>query len=119
MRNPLRLDANRCGVFTFIARGFSGSERFEQILVVVSIALAGWSVRRGIRMHGDHRVLIVYGAAVVFILLGCLFSEGLLHLGLVLPGGGLFVCSYAMNHRFRRGCGCHHHRLEPTIPVES
>ena len=85
----------------FAGHSFLADERLENIIVAISIALAGLSIWAGIRIHGERRLLILFGAALVFIVGGRGVEGGPWETPCMVLGGLLFVCGHFLNHRLR------------------
>jgi len=77
-------------------------------MIVLSVILASLGVRRGIRIHRDHRLWILFGGGAISLLASHALAHGIFQLALAVTGGMLFVVSHWINHRLRRCCGCNH-----------
>ena len=105
------LCAIHCAVVPFAATvlpllgfGFLADERIEGTVFLTSIALASASVCWGIRIHGQRRILILFGAALFFMLTGKRFTSPAVEIAMIVPGAGLFVCGHLLNQRLCRSC---------------
>jgi hypothetical protein len=96
-------------VLPLVGLGFLADERTERIVLITSVALASTSVCWGIRIHRQRRILVLFGAALVLILAGRVFAQGVLEIALVVPGAVLFVCGHLVNNHLSRRCkSCGH-----------
>jgi hypothetical protein len=96
-------------VLPLLGFGFLADERIERTVLIASIALASASICWGIRVHRQHRILLLFGAALCLILVGKTFARDKLEIALVVPGAILFVCGHGLNRRLSRHCGkCDH-----------
>jgi hypothetical protein len=94
-------------ILPFVGYSFLANERLENMIIGLSILLAAVSVWSGVRVHGQHRILFLFGAAFVLIIVGRAFAQGPIQLACTVPGGLLFVCGHFVNHRLRhRGHAC-------------
>jgi MerC mercury resistance protein len=85
----------------FVGHSFLADGRLENIIVAISITLAGLSVWAGIRVHGERRLLIPFGAALVLIIAGRGSEGGVWEMPCMVLGGLLFVYGHFVNHRLR------------------
>ena len=84
--------------------GFLTDKRAEQIALAVSIALAGTSICWGIRIHGQRRLLALFGAALLFIGVGHGSMDGSVEVVMVAIGTTLFAYGHLINHRLCSAC---------------
>jgi hypothetical protein len=109
------LCAIHCALMPFLAAilplagfRFLDDARFEWVMIALSITLASLGVRRGIHLHHDNRVWILFGAGAISLLASRVLAHGVFQLAFAVAGGLLFVFSHWINHRLGRSCGCHH-----------
>ena len=103
--------AIHCAVVPFAATilplvgfGFLANKRVEHSVLLVSVALASVSVCWGIRIHRQRRILAIFGAALVLIMVGRGFADGFAEIGFIVMGAALFSCGHLLNHRLCRSC---------------
>jgi MerC mercury resistance protein len=89
---------------SFLGFGFLADERVERTILLVSIALASASVCWGIRIHGQRRILLLFGAALLLIVTGREFAEGPAETAFVVLGSTLFTCGHVLNHNLCQSC---------------
>jgi hypothetical protein len=85
----------------FAGHSFLADGTLENIIVAISITLAGVSVWAGIRVHGERRLLILFGAALVLIIAGRGSEGGPWEMPCMVLGGLLFVYGHFVNHRLK------------------
>jgi len=91
-------------ILPLLGLGFLADKRIERIVFLASIALASGSVCWGIRIHGQRRILILFGAALFLMLTGKGFASQAVEIAMIVPGAGLFVCGHLLNQRLCRSC---------------
>ena len=103
--------AIHCAIVPFAATilpllgfGFLADERIERTVFLASVALASMSVCWGIRIHRQRRILILFGAALLLMVVGKGLTSQPAEMALVIPGAGLFVCGHVLNQRLCRSC---------------
>ena len=87
---------------------FLANPALENSILGSSRLLASFSVYRGLRIHRQPRILILFGAALVLIVIGRTAVHGAMETPFLAAGGFLFVCGHFVNHRLSRCCA--HHR---------
>jgi hypothetical protein len=119
--NPSRVDrmgagvsfacAIHCALMPFVVTllpvlglGFIIDPRVERLIILISVALATMSACWGIRIHRQQRLLVIFGTAVVLILVGHTLGNGLLEAAMVVAGAGLFICGHVVNQRLCQAC---------------
>jgi hypothetical protein len=96
-------------IFPLLGFGFLADERIERTVFLASIALASVSVCWGIRIHGQRRILMLFGAALFLMVVGRGFTSRPFEIVLIVPGAALFVCGHLLNQRLCRRCrACGH-----------
>jgi hypothetical protein len=96
-------------ILPLLGFGFLADRRVEGTVFLVSIALASVSVCWGIRIHGQRRILMLFGAALFLMIAGKECVSQLAEIALIVPGGALFVCGHVLNHRLCHNCrSCGH-----------
>src|SRR6476646_2363176 len=95
-----------CAVTPFLAailpvmgHRFLANPALENSILALSIFFASLSAWRGLRIHRQQRVLILFGAALLLIVIGRTVVHGAMEVPLLAAGGFLFVCGHFVNHR--------------------
>jgi MerC mercury resistance protein len=91
-------------ILPLLGFGFLADERIEGTVFLTSIALASASVCWGIRIHGQRRILMLFGAALFLMVTGKGFASRPAEIVLMVPGAALFVCGHLLNQRLCRSC---------------
>jgi MerC mercury resistance protein len=91
-------------ILPLLGLAFLADRRIEHVVLFVSIALAAISVCWGIRVHKQRRILVLFGAALSFVLSGRFLLEGSLEAIVVVAGAVLFTCAHLLNCHLCRMC---------------
>jgi hypothetical protein len=91
-------------ILPLLGIGFLADERIEHMVLWVSLALATMSMCWGLRVHRQRRILVLFGAALFFVVSGRFLLEGSLEVILVVLGALLFSCAHLLNHHLCRMC---------------
>jgi hypothetical protein len=91
-------------VLPMLGIGFLVDARVEWMILSVSVLLATGSVCWGFHQHRQRKIFVLFGAALVSILLGHAMMTGIFEVLLVMLGGCLFVCAHRLNTRLCQAC---------------